>query len=298
MATFSGYLNDQSEDYDYKDLGLKLTRGENPLAAPDPKKWGCLVHPDELRQVIFIGNGRLITAGGDQITNYHLKNWTDQTVRQLAEHLQWDIYPRLWRHRPFHDQERQIEDYAEWDDCYDYVHKSSELFMVKLRRQPVSKVIAWKLVSPYNTQVMLDLKQKMIPKYAGGILKSAIYVGGSAFQMSIAQYRASIYKQDLPSAYFVDYVSGYDHADRVPREFREVVQKLMTINVMSAFGDGIVSGMANYSISLGPLSESIGTTMSATSSFYGARIQQLQGELKEWFKVRGGAYRGIKFAGL
>lgn len=265
---FGGYLNDPSEDYTYKDLGLKLSRGKDPL---EPNKiereWGCLIHPDEMRQILFIGNGRLITSGGDQITDNQLKNWVDQSVRALSDLLKWDIYPRLWRHRPFHDQERIIEPYAEWEDMYDYHYKHSDLFFVSLRRKPVCKIINWRLASPYNRQTMIDLMPKMIPNYGAGILKSAVYIGGAGFNMTVSQYRSTILRQDLPSSYQVDYVSGYDHADRVPRDLREIVQKLMIINVMSAFGDGVVSGMSNYSISLGPLSESIGTTMSASIGY-------------------------------
>ena len=116
--------------------------------------------------------------------------------------------------------------------------------------------------------------------------------------MTVSQYRSTVLRQDLPSSYQVDYVSGYEHADRVPRDLREIVQKLMIVNVMSAFGDGVVSGMSNYSISLGPLSESIGTTMSATSAYFGARIAQMSGEIKDWLKTRGKAYTGIGFRGL
>ncbi len=297
--TFQGFLNDPSEDYDYKDLGLKLTRGVNPLDPNDiTRKWGCLIHPDEMRQIMFVGNGRLITSGGDQITDNQLKNWIDQSVRALSDLLKWDIYPRLWRYRPFHMQERIIEPYAEWEDMYDYKYKQSDLFFVSLRRKPVCKVMAWRLASPYNTQTMIDLTPRMIPNYGAGILKSAVYIGGAGFNMTVSQYRSTVLRQDLPSSYQVDYVSGYEHADRVPRDLREIVQKLMIVNVMSAFGDGVVSGMSNYSISLGPLSESIGTTMSATSAYFGARIAQMSGEIKDWLKTRGKAYTGIGFRGL
>ena len=107
---FGGYLNDPSEDYTYKDLGLKLSRGKDALAPNDiEREWGCLIHPDEMRQILFIGNGRLITSGGDQITDNQLKNWVDQSVRALSDLLKWDIYTSLFRSRPFNDQERIIE---------------------------------------------------------------------------------------------------------------------------------------------------------------------------------------------
>lgn len=266
--TFGGYLNDPSEDYTYKDLGLKLSAGKDPLSPNLPsREWSCLLHPDELRLILFIGNGRLITSGGDQITDNQLKNWVDHSVMQFSQLLQWDIYPRLWRHRPFHDQERIIEPYAEWEDMYDYHHKHSDLFFVSTRRRPIAKVINWRLASPYNRQTMIDLMPKMIPNYGAGILKSAVYIGGAGYNMTISQYRSTLLRQDLPSSYQLDYVTGYDHASRVPRELVEILYKLMITSVMSAFGDGVISGMSNYSISLGPLSESIGTTMSASIGY-------------------------------
>lgn len=292
-----GGLNQNNPNYEYTDLGQRLYPEESK-----PRPWGCLIHPDELRKILFFGNGKLITTGGDQLEDFQLKNWIDLTVRAFQEDIQFDIYPRLWRCRPIGNQEREIEDFAEWDDPYDYFYTESTNFMLKLRRKPIAKLHEWDIFFPWTGQRVLDLKQRSIIKHNAGILQSVFvrtpWSNVAPVETGILAWRGLAGAGNVPGAYRVDYTTGYDHASRVPGELKEQILKLITISVMSSFGDGIIGGMANYSVSTGVISESVGTTMSATSAFYGARILQLQGEIKEWWKRNKMKYGHVGFGVL
>lgn len=295
MANWQGQLNDKSLDYDYHDLGLRLEPGsENPPA------WGCFLHPDEVRHVLLVGNSLLVTVNGEQLTNYHIKNWIDHNVKTLSNRLQHDIYPRLWRSRPVRmksHERREIEPYAEWDDFQLFDgNKHNKNFHLRLRKRPVAKLHSWEIVSPFTGEVLIDLTDYAIIHYSRGVLQAALFNTGSYAGYSglpISAWRLGT--GNYAAAHKIDYSTGYDHASRVPEELKEVVMNQMIIDVMSAYGDGIVGGLANSSVSVGVLSESIGTTMSATSAYFGARIAEKQKWLDEWFKKRAPAYTGFNF---
>jgi len=314
---YSGKLNSNSENYSYPELALRVY----PEKAKQDKKpsWGTLIHPDECRRIMFLGNEPLMTTKGTQLENFQLKNWIDMTVESFGDMIQWDIYPKLRRHRPMVGEEERhdldpakyaveagegIEDFAIWEDLYDYNQsKSGSNFMVKLRQNNVCRVHKWDLMFPYSGQRMLNLKERMVPKYSQGLLRAMFvrvpWSNLAPVQMGINAHRTMLSgTPDLPGAYAIDYTTGYEKAAYVPAEIKEQILKYFTICVMSSYGDGIIGGVANYSTSVGILHESLGTTMSATSAFFGARIKQLTDELNLWTKTFRAKYTGIKFGAL
>ncbi|AXR66620.1 hypothetical protein [Leptospira mayottensis] len=308
---FEGDLNKQSEDYEYHDLSAciypDLEKSNTPLPG-----WGCIIHPDELRRIMFFGNEPLLTTRGTQLEDFQLKNWCDQTVRAFASEIDWDIYPRLFRSRPLVGQSGRfdlepktgrIEDYAEWDDTYDYDPSKSSNFFLKLRRKNLCRLHKWVLTLPWNGNMILDLTSRATIQYKTGILRAVftrVPFGNVGIpQIGIQGFRfLSQNSSNLPGAYQVDYTTGYDHASRVPRELKDQVLKYFVICVLSSYGEGIIGGISNYSTSVGVISESIGTTMSAENAFFGARIRQLSNELKEWWKTAKIRYTGISFGAL
>jgi hypothetical protein len=308
MNGYEGLLNQEETNYDYTNLALKVYPEQ--ANSEKPPKWGCLIHPDECRRIMFLGNEPLVTTRGTQLENFQLKNWIDMTVESFQNQIEWDIYPRLWRHRPtVHTNMRNdlpggdIEPFAEWDDLYDFKPSESSRFLVRLRRKNVTRVHKWILQSPWTGSTLIDLKERMVPKYKMGLLE-AVFVRTPWSNMApqsigLQAWRAMGSNNGIfPGAYQIDYTTGYDHAQRVPMELKEQILKFFTICVMSSFGDGIIGGVANFSTSVGVVHESLGTTMSATSAFFGARIKQLTDEINLWWKQSKGRYSGIKFGAL
>ncbi|MCG6170216.1 hypothetical protein [Leptospira sanjuanensis] len=308
---YGGDLNRQSEDYEYHDLSARIYPQLEKSGAPLPG-WGTLIHPDELRRIMFFGNEPLLTTRGTQMEDFQLKNWVDQTVRAFSQEIEWDVYPRLFRSRPLPGQSGRfdleprlgnIEEYAEWDDTYDYDPSKSTNFFLKLRRKNLCKVHRWVLTLPWSGSTVFDLTSRASIQYKTGILR-AIYTripwGSTGLpQTGIQGFRAlNQGMSNLPGAYQVDYTTGYDHASRVPRELKDQILKYFMICFLSSYGEGIIGGVANYSTSVGVISESIGTTMSAENAFFGARIKQLSNELKEWWKTGKLRYTGISFGVL
>jgi len=69
-----------------------------------------------------------------------------------------------------------------------------------------------------------------------------------------------------------------------------VIRKLAAVTLMNIYGDGKFAAIASRSVNLNSVSESISTTMSATSAAFGARIIQYQKEIKEWFALNSTRY--------
>ncbi|MBM9578905.1 hypothetical protein JWG45_17300 [Leptospira sp. 201903070] len=308
---FDGDLNTQAEDYEYHDLSARIYP-EFQTSVQSLPSWGTLIHPDELRRIMFFGNEPLMTTRGTQLEDFQLKNWVDQTVRAFANEIDWDIYPRLWRSRPLPGQNGRydleprigkIEDFAEWDDVYDYDSSKGTNFFLKLRRKNLCRLHRWVLTYPFNGSTFIDLTHKATIQYKTGILR-AVYTRAPWGNMPMPTMGIQAWRGmtgsngTLPGAYQVDYTSGYDHASRVPRDLKDQILKYFAICLLSSYGEGIIGGVANYSTSVGVISESIGTTMSAENAFYGARIKQFSNELKDWWKTGKLRYTGISFGAL
>lgn len=99
----------------------------------------------------------------------------------------------------------------------------------------------------------------------------------------------------IPDAFRIDYTAGL--AAPVPSDIKECVGMLASFGPLNTAGDLIAgAGIANVSLSIDGLSQSIGTTSSATNSGYGSRILQYQRSLKDLLPTLESYYKGIKFA--
>ena len=88
--------------------------------------------------------------------------------------------------------------------------------------------------------------------------------------------------ENIPDYWRLQYITGWD-IDDMPMDLLNVVGMLATFGPLNVAGDLIlgVAGVANQSLSIDGLSQSIGTTASATSAGYTARIKEYQQEIKD-----------------
>lgn len=103
---------------------------------------------------------------------------------------------------------------------------------------------------------------------------------------------------NIPDYWTVQYVSGFSYKN-IPTDLINVVGKYGSLGVFSVMGDIVLgSGIANMSLSVDGLSQSIGTTSSATSAAFSARIIQYQKDIKESLVRLKNIYKGINFTVL
>ena len=96
--------------------------------------------------------------------------------------------------------------------------------------------------------------------------------------------------KNLQDIFLIDYRTGYSNAETVPDELRSIIKKIAAVYLMATYGDGKLAAIASRSVNLNSVSESISTTLSATSATFGARILQYQKDIKAWFAQNRGKY--------
>jgi hypothetical protein len=86
----------------------------------------------------------------------------------------------------------------------------------------------------------------------------------------------------------------------MPMDVLNIVGKLASIGIFNVLGDIVLgtAAVANYSLSIDGLSQSIGTTNSAENSAFSARIINYQKEIKETLAKIKNNVRGLNFAAL
>jgi len=103
--------------------------------------------------------------------------------------------------------------------------------------------------------------------------------------------------RQVPNYWTVQYISGFDS---IHYDILNIIGKSAAIGLFNVFGDIILGqpALANYSVSLDGLSQSIGTTNSATNAAFGARIINYQKEIKISVERLKRIYKGITFTAL
>lgn len=96
----------------------------------------------------------------------------------------------------------------------------------------------------------------------------------------------------IPNYWSVEYCTGFD---TIPEDIVDVVGKLASLGIFNIAGDIALgqAALANYSLSIDGLSQSIGTTNSATNAAFGARIINYQKEIKDSLSKLRSFYRGV-----
>jgi len=270
--------------------------------------FGLLVSHDELRYDELFGNPLIAEADSQSITDEQLLDYARIAIRFLEVELNIDILPRRIRYDDGIGEDGSVEERTDYDDStyianmtpkqlselyireqgykFDII-RARKQFRVKFRRRPVRDVLSANFVDPYFGNTIIDLMPYRIVKKG--------YTGVTYFQPRLLTSRSNTfnrlwqyylyptYSRDLQRIFLLDYETGYTNCQNVPDELRNIVKKLAAVTLMNIYGDGKLAAIANRSVSLNSVSESIGTTLSATSAAYGARIIQYQKEIKEWF---------------
>lgn len=85
----------------------------------------------------------------------------------------------------------------------------------------------------------------------------------------------------VPGIWHFDYRAGFE-LGTLPEDIKQVVCMQAAIRILDIAGDLIAgAGIANFSISVPGLSQSVGTTSSATNAGYGARIIQYRRQIND-----------------
>jgi len=277
--------------------------------------WGAILTADELRYVYAFGND-LVAPNGQTITDDTLNWYVEQAIGNVERDLKITLIKKQFRHTPVNKDGVEIErtdleglepdiDFF-WEDPYDFNRKAfNDFIFIKLRHRPIIEIKKVEFRDPIG-HLIADIKTWKKVNYklgsleffphAGALMTLPMYTGGSYFQSPVRY----IY-DNYPDAYYIDYDAGFKSAEHLKKIYPEifiVVGKLAAINMLSDYGDGKTAAVASSSLSLDGISESLSTTLSATSAAFGARILQYQKDLSNFYKENKNKYAGLIIGAL
>ena len=170
--------------------------------------------------------------------------------------------------------------------------------IVQLENYPVISVEEFAVEYPSGQSVIVWPDEWLRLDKHHGLLR-VVPTAGTLSEILIGQggsFLPAIYNgmQYLPDLFAVSYTAGFEDGE-LPNNLLDMIGKVASFGPFNIFGDLIAgAGIASVSLSIDGLSQSIGTTSSATNSGYGARLIQYQKEVKDWIPKLRRFYKGIR----
>lgn len=289
-APFDKPLPDTDEGWEYSnwvrvagDTQIGYTFG-NYKSAPD--EWGEVLTCDDLRYTYLWGTD-FKAANGQSYTDAQIKYFIDAALQEMERKLDITIKKHRIRNNA---EERRLErgkDYDVDEAVYDFrFAKISRYALIKTRERPILRLHSLRLVN--RLQSSSEMKDKVVVDKAKGLLKLLERPlrpseTSMAIQTSIGMYGNQTWNVHL--FYAIDYDAGYETAQDVPNDLRQIIGKLAAVSLLNVIGDGLMSGFSSSSLSMDGLSESFSSTQSATSAYFGARIKEYKDDIDAYIKI-------------
>lgn len=172
-----------------------------------------------------------------------------------------------------------------FEEFHDYYRTDYYSFnFIALDNYPVQEITQFRVQYPSGQTVVTyppewirlngESGQIQIVPTSGTLSELLVGAGGSFLP---AIYNGMEY---LPQLFSFQYIAGFG-TGQVPRNIIDIIGKFASFGPFNIFGDLIAgAGIGNLSLSLDGLSQTIGTTASATNAGYGARLKQYGDEIK------------------
>jgi hypothetical protein len=248
---------------------------------PRPKNYDLLVDADFIKEVFLFGVS-LKNDDGDTMSDYLIEFYIRSAQEWLERELQILLRPTTIV-----------------NETHDYVLQDYTNFgFIKLNHLPVRRVSSVSMKFPVSSNsITFDDSWYKVDARNG--IVNLVPTAGSFSTILMGQggsFLPLLYNSvmSIPAIIEVDYEAGFAPG-QCPPDILEVIGMKAALGPLNIAGDLIAgAGIANTSISLDGLSQSIGTTSSATNAGYGARVIQY---LKQIDKALGAlriAYRGIQ----
>lgn len=250
---------------------------------------------ESLAHIMTVQNLKDIYLTGLDLTDDQGKLYPDimyefgirAAIGWVERQINIDVRP-VDRTQPPNGPERQDYDSANWRqwgfvqlDHYPAISVSEVALYWPSSQEAIVFPSEWYSLDAMSGQLNL------IP--TSGTLAQAMVLGGAYLPTILSSIPF------IPRALAIKYTSGFP-IGTLPHDIRDLIGMKACYPVLNTAGDLIAgAGIANLSISMDGLSQSIGTTSSATNSGYGARLIQFGKQIPDMVKV---AKRYYKNAGL
>lgn len=262
-----------SADY-YNTANLDASQGSERRAS-DSAAAAVLLSTDELIALYLFGVDLTDPATGEPYPDRMFEHYIDVAVQWLQKELDIDLIARDY----YEVQDHYAGDYGRWG-------------WFQLDHYPVRRVDSLEFQYPSMSAGVTILDDWIILVDDGltGVVQVVPGQGNIADVLLIPGMLMPIWSGAtgrVPGVWRISYRSGFEPGKTpaeggLPADLKHLVAMAASIGVLNIAGDLLAgAGIASQSISVPGLSQSIGTTSSATNSGYGARIIEYQKEIKE-----------------
>lgn len=182
---------------------------------------------------------------------------------------------------------------------HDYYRSDFGAFsLIKLDNCPVISIESFRVQYPSGQNVIeFPLEWVRLNNAEGQV--QIVPTAGTLSEILVGQggsFLPAIYNglQYLPQLFELQYTAGFP-IGRVPRNIVDIIGLVAMTVPLGMFGDLVAgAGIANISLSMDGLSQSIGTTASAENTAYGARIKEARDLIKQQMPILRRYYKGTK----
>lgn len=281
------FFSNDEKDYKYSDF-VRCDDGEpvgytfGNYKAPDGN-WGEIVTPDDLHYTYLWGVD-FRASNGQPYTDEQIRFHINSAMREMERRLNITIKKKRVVCEPERRGLKKGVDYDEEESFYSFRReKIQRQGFISTRKRPVIKVKRLDLLSR-NEKIKSLLDCSTLDKTKGLIrfFNRPMRMSDSfrSVEQAVYPYGADQYGGNL--FYAIDYEAGFATSDDVPADLRAVIAKLCAVEMLNIIGDGLISGFSSSSLSMDGVSESFSSTQSATSAYYGARIQVYEDNIREY----------------
>lgn len=253
--------------YTNSDTGDESQYSEPKLSDSDDE--ALVIAPDELKELYLFG-ADLTDDDGNPFPDRMFRHYIKSAVAWLEKELDIPITP-IEIEDELHD--HYADDYGSWGFFKLHQYPIVAIREVSFRYPSMDDEV---IIEPEWVVLEEDGRSGQIQIVPGqGNIADVLLIPGQLMPLwSGATGR-------VPGVWRFDYRAGFEVGD-VPDDIKDVIGMKAAIQVFNIAGDLIAgAGIANTSISIPGLSQSVGTTSSATNSGYGARIGQYEKQIKK-----------------
>jgi hypothetical protein len=251
-----------------------------------PGTWGEIVTEDDIRFTYLWGTDFKAT-NGQSYTDAQIKFFIDASLAALERQLNITIKKQRIRCMP---ERRGLEkglDYDVEEAYYDFkLSRIQRYGMITTRARPIIKVHRLNVINRF--QDMRNILDKTVIDKKKGLLKLLERPIRPSETSRGIQTAVSMYGNETINShlfYEVDYDAGYETSDDIPMDLREIIGKNAAISLLNIIGDGLMSGFSSSSLSMDGISESFSSTQSATSAYFGARVQVYKDDIEKYVEA-------------
>lgn len=242
-------------------------------------KTESIITVSELKKRYFHGV-KILDEDNNELEDDVYEDAINQAISWLEHELEIDLTPTDRTER----YDLRSIDYTNWS-------------YIRLRQFPVLRIDSFKALFPGNQQ-LIEFPPEWVRLYNETGEVSLVPTAGTISQYFITSSGVLphlIGSAHVPQFFEIKYITGFDY-DSIPYIINKAIGLRAAIDIFDIAGDLIVgAGIANYSLGVDGLSQSVGTTSSATNAGYGARILSYGKQLEKIMKRLNKYYKGVGF---